>query len=60
MKSVGHRSQRQPLALAGVLLLAAFVLGGLTAPWIAPANPAAIDLLHRLESPSTAHLAGTD
>jgi len=41
-------------------LLAAFVLGGLSAPWIAPANPAAIDLAHRLESPSAAHWAGTD
>ena len=55
-----NRVRRQPLAVAGVLLLAAFVLGGLTAPWLAPANPAAIDLLHRLESPSVAHWAGTD
>jgi peptide/nickel transport system permease protein len=52
--------RRQPLALAGLLLLAAFVLGGLSAPWSAPANPAAIDLLHRLQSPSIAHWAGTD
>jgi peptide/nickel transport system permease protein len=36
------------------------VLGGLLAPWIAPANPAAIDLLHRLQGPSTAHWCGTD
>jgi ABC-type dipeptide/oligopeptide/nickel transport system permease subunit len=55
-----NRVRRQPLAVAGVLLLAAFVLGGLTAPWLAPANPAAIDLAHRLESPSVAHWAGTD
>ena len=37
-----------------------FVLGGLAAPWLAPHNPAAIDLLHRLEGPSAAHWAGTD
>ena len=55
-----NRLRRQPLAVAGVLLLAAFVLGGLTAPWLAPANPAAIDLAHRLESPSVTHWAGTD
>ena len=51
---------RQPLAVAGVLLLAVFVLGGLCAPWLAPANPSAIDLVHRLQSPSAAHWAGTD
>jgi peptide/nickel transport system permease protein len=55
-----NRLRRQPLAVAGVLLLAAFVLGGLSAPWLAPANPSAIDLLHRLEGPSIAHWAGTD
>ena len=52
--------RRQPLAVIGVLLLATFVLGGLTAPWIAPHSPASIDLLHRLEGPSAAHWAGTD
>jgi peptide/nickel transport system permease protein len=52
--------RRQPLAAAGVLLLASFLLAGLTAPWLAPQNPAAIDLLHRLQGPSSAHLAGTD
>lgn len=57
---LSNRIRRQPLAVAGVLLLAAFVVGGLAAPWIAPANPAAIELLHRLESPSAAHWAGTD
>src|ERR1019366_2668530 len=55
-----NRVRRQPLALVGVLLLAAFVVGGLTAPWLAPRSPAAIDLAHRLESPSAAHWAGTD
>lgn len=50
----------QPLAIVGVVLLTAFVAGGVAAPWLAPQSPAAIDLLHRLESPTTAHLAGTD
>ncbi len=50
----------QPLAVAGVLLLAGFLLAGLTAPWLAPQNPAAIDLIHRLQAPSMAHWAGTD
>ena len=54
------RLRRQPLAVAGALLLAGFVLGGLSAPWLAPRDPAAIDLVHRLEPPSATHLAGTD
>jgi len=40
--------------------LVTFFIGGIAAPWLAPHNPATIDLLHRLESPSVAHLAGTD
>jgi peptide/nickel transport system permease protein len=54
------RLRRQPLAAAGALLLGLFVLAGITAPWLAPHNPAAIDLLHRLQGPSAAHWAGTD
>jgi len=57
---IARHIRLQPLAFAGMLLLAAFVLGGLSAPWLAPHSPASIDLLHRLESPSAAHLAGTD
>jgi peptide/nickel transport system permease protein len=54
------RIRRQPLAVAGVVLLTLFILCGLAAPWLAPYNPAAIDLVHRLEGPSGAHWAGTD
>lgn len=50
----------QPLAAAGVLLLILFAAMALLAPWVAPANPAAIDLLHRLAPPSAAHWFGTD
>jgi peptide/nickel transport system permease protein len=55
-----NRIRRQPLAVVGALLLLLFVLCGLTAPWVAPFNPSAIDLWHRLEGPSAAHWAGTD
>ena len=51
---------RQPLAAVGLFLLAVFVLAGLLAPWIAHDNPAAINLIHRLEPPSAAHWCGTD
>jgi len=60
MQAVRHRVRSQPLAVIGVVLLAAFVVCGLTAPLIAPYNPSAIDLVHRLQGPTTAHLAGTD
>jgi peptide/nickel transport system permease protein len=53
-------SRRQPLAVVGVVLLGGFVLAGLLAPWIAPASPTSIDLIHRLEGPSAAHWCGTD
>lgn len=52
--------RHQPLALVGVVLLSIFLLAGILAPWVAPYNPASIDLMHRLESPSATHLAGTD
>jgi peptide/nickel transport system permease protein len=52
--------RRQPLSVIGVALLAAFLLGGLAAPWLAPYSPASIDLVHRLQRPSATHLAGTD
>jgi peptide/nickel transport system permease protein len=55
-----RRARRQPLAAAGALLLAVFIVCGLAAPWLAPYNPAAIDLVHRLQGPSMAHWAGTD
>jgi peptide/nickel transport system permease protein len=54
------RLRRQPLAVVGVVLLSIFVCCGLAAPWLAPYNPASIDLLHRLQAPSIAHWAGTD
>jgi peptide/nickel transport system permease protein len=60
LRALRHRVFCQPLAAVGVLLLAAFVMAGLTAPWIAPYSPAAINLPNRLQSPSTAHPAGTD
>jgi peptide/nickel transport system permease protein len=60
LSQLAKRARRQPLALLGVILLAGFLLCGLAAPWIAPYSPAAIDLVHRLNGPSAAHLAGTD
>jgi len=60
LRRIAGRMARQPLAVLGIVLLAAFVLAGLTAPWVAPQPPAAIDLVHRLQSPSASHWFGTD
>ncbi len=50
----------QPMAAFGVVLLAGFVIAALFAPFISPANPAAIDLNHRLAPPGHGHWLGTD
>ena len=55
-----RRLVSQPLATAGILLLVLFAGMALLAPWFAPADPAAIDLMHRLAPPSAAHWLGTD
>jgi peptide/nickel transport system permease protein len=60
---VRHFVQRvgsQPLAIVGALLLAAIVVCATFAPVIAPANPAVIDLSHRLAPPSATHWLGAD
>ncbi len=51
---------RQPLAVAGVTLLALFAICAVFAPMLAPRDPARIDLEARLVGPSAAHWFGTD
>jgi len=48
------------LAATGVILIAIFLLCALFAPWIAPDDPASIDLPGRLMGPSRTHWFGTD
>jgi len=49
-----------PLATVGVVLVVFLVLCAVFAPWLAPQDPAYIDLPSRLVSPSSAHWCGTD
>lgn len=58
--SLLHRAGRQPLAALGLVLLAAFVICAVFAPWLAPYDPAQLNLAGRLMSPSAAHWFGTD
>jgi peptide/nickel transport system permease protein len=55
-----RRLLADPLGLAGLLLVALFLLSALLAPWLAPYDPNALDVRARLGGPSLAHLAGTD
>jgi peptide/nickel transport system permease protein len=58
--SLPRAARRNPLATIGILLVVMFTLFALFAPWIAPQDPAHIDLATRLSPPSTAHWCGTD
>jgi peptide/nickel transport system permease protein len=49
-----------PLATIGVVMVALFAALAIFAPWIAPQDPAHIDLPARLAAPSAAHWFGTD
>src|ERR1700728_1587935 len=53
-------TRNQPMATAGVVLLIAFVLMAILAPWLAPHDPAQLDLTARLSPPSHGHWFGTD
>ncbi|MBB5317928.1 ABC transporter permease [Tunturibacter empetritectus] len=52
--------RRQPLAAIGLALLIVFVACAVFAPWLAPWDPAQLDLTGRLMGPSWAHWFGTD
>jgi peptide/nickel transport system permease protein len=58
--SLPRLASRNPLAAIGVVLVAIFLIFALFAPWIAPQDPAHIDLPNRLEAPSAHHWCGTD
>jgi peptide/nickel transport system permease protein len=58
--SLPGAARHNPLATTGAVLVVIFVIFALCAPWIAPQDPAHIDLPSRLQSPSTAHWCGTD
>lgn len=52
--------RRNRLAMTGMVLVTVFILFALFAPWIAPKDPAAINLPLRLQGPSAVHWFGTD
>ncbi len=52
--------RRNRLAAAGMVFVAIFIFFALFAPWIAPKDPALLDLPIRLQPPSAVHWFGTD
>ncbi|HEY7617998.1 MAG TPA: ABC transporter permease [Terriglobales bacterium] len=58
--SIRQAARHNPLATTGVVLVVIFVIFALFAPWIAPQDPARIDLPTRLSPPSAMHWCGTD
>ena len=58
--SFPRAARHNPLAAAGVVLVILFVVLAIFAPWIAPQDPAHIDLPTRLAAPSAVHWCGTD
>jgi len=58
--SLPRAARHNRLAAVGVVLVAIFVIFAVFASWIAPQDPAHIELPTRLSSPSTVHWFGTD
>lgn len=59
-RGLGRALLRDPMGLAGLVIVAAFVAMAVLAPWIAPYDPIALDVRARFQTPSAAHWAGTD
>jgi peptide/nickel transport system permease protein len=57
---ISGNARHNPLAAIGVALVLVFFILAAFAPWIAPRDPAAINLPTRLDTPSRAHWFGTD
>lgn len=54
------RLARDRMGAMGAILVALFVCLALFAPFVAPADPLKLDVLHKLQGPSLQHWAGTD
>ena len=59
-RRIAGNARHNPLAAIGVVLTLVFLTFAVFAPWIAPQDPAAIDLPGRLNLPSRSHWLGSD
>jgi peptide/nickel transport system permease protein len=60
VQRLARAARLNPLATVGVVMVTLFAVLAIFAPWIAPQDPAHIDLPARLSAPSAAHWFGTD
>jgi peptide/nickel transport system permease protein len=58
--SLPRLARRNPLAAIGVVFVIFFVVCAIFAPWLAPDDPAQIDLATRLAPPSLRQICGSD
>lgn len=58
--SVWRRLVRDPLTVLGLIFLVGLVVLTVLAPWVAGADPVAIDLVHKFEGPSAEFPLGAD
>ncbi|MBZ9870292.1 ABC transporter permease [Mesorhizobium sp. BR1-1-9] len=49
-----------PFTRVALILVAGFLVTAIFAPWLAPYSPVKIDVLHKLQPPSSEHWFGTD
>lgn len=59
-RMAGRLLRRYPLGVLGAMILGFMLLLALVGPWVAPSDPYVTNARARLQSPSRAHLAGTD
>lgn len=59
-RTVRHFLAASWLNVVGVTIGATVVIVAVVGPWVTPYDPNHIDLLQRLQAPSTSHLFGTD
>ena len=57
-RGLGRALMADPMGLAGLVLVTAFLVMALLAPWIAPYDPVAINVKAKFLTPSAAHWAG--
>lgn len=60
LKIIWHRFRRNPLSVAGLIVILALALIAVCAPLVAPYEPTAINVYNVLSPPSSSHLFGTD
>ena len=59
-RGIGRALLRDPMGLAGLVLVATFLAMAVFAPWVAPYDPIALNVKEKFLPPSVLHWAGTD